>query len=209
MELLERIAYEEYCRKLMTMRATVVDITQTIVNKASTNPPPKCLKRKLFDGVYLEYNKDQELTVWSYGPGGKACMGPCYPTAESYLLQAFLRRLTFALRLHAAGIAPTELDPTYLNTISIERALGEYLKAAAQLKKVGKRLAEILVGNDQALPSCLTRGVQPLESYRILYLNDGSGGICPQESKLIRLCGERATEDVDNFELFLRILLTV
>jgi hypothetical protein len=206
---LEKIAYSEYCRKLMAMRATVVDITRAIVNKASTNPPPKGLKRKLFDGVYLEWNNGHELAVWSYGSGnGKVCMGPCYSTTEAYLLQAFLGKLILALRLHAAGIAPTELEPAHISTILIEKALGEYFEAADQLKKVGRRLAETLVRNDQGLPFCLTRGVQPGESYRILYLNDGSGGTCPEESKLIRLCGERATGDVDNYEFFLRILLT-
>lgn len=99
MSQIANIAYTEYLRKLIAMRAAVVALTQAIVNKASTNPPSKGKKQKLLDAVYLEHNKDQQLVVWSYGPGGKACMGPHYPTAEAYPLQAFVDRMLFMMQV--------------------------------------------------------------------------------------------------------------
>jgi hypothetical protein len=207
MSKIANIVYTEYLRKLMAMRAAVVDITQAIVNKASTNPPAKGKKQKLLDAVYLEHNKNQQLVVWSYGPGGKACMGPFYPTLEAYPLQSFLDRLLFMLQVDKLAETPADWMPEHFGVDSIKKVRDEYGTAATDLKQTGRQLAKTIVGNDQALPSCLTRGQQPDESYAILYLNDGSGGACPGESNLIRLSGERPTEDVDNYEFFLRVYL--
>lgn len=204
---IEKVVYTEYQSKLLAMRAMVVDITQAIVNKASTNPPAKGKKQKLFDAVYLEHNKDQQLVVWSYGPGGKACMGPFYPTLEAYPLQTFLDRLLFMLLANNQPKTTADWMLGNVTVDSIQKVREEYGAAVRELIQVGRQLAQTILGNDHNLPLCLTRGQQPEESYAILYFNDGSGGACPGESKLIRLCGERATEDVDNYELFLRVYL--
>ncbi len=79
MSQIANVTYTEYLRKLMAMRAAVVDTTQAIVNKASTNPPPNGKKQKLFDAVYLQHNNDQQLVVWSYGPSGRPASGHTIP----------------------------------------------------------------------------------------------------------------------------------
>jgi hypothetical protein len=205
-----KYALGNYYQHLHELRSLAIDTARAVVNYADTNPPLGNEKRKFYDGLYLARDGKQ-LVVWNYGPGSKYRIGPTFPTNEVEPIKVFMKKIHFAVRAAEQRNEFVDFLPRNFvegRILLIESTTACFEQACEQVVKTGQEIAKVIAGNDQRTPFEVKRGHRPWESYRILYMNNGFLGYFPEEKDLIRLCGERVTNNYLHFEQFLRLLLT-